>query len=71
MDTAQSFWSAVRCPVLYVEGSESSFQGFGDEIDRRLGFFQNVTRRSLDGAGHMMQRHRPKELGKLLLEFLK
>jgi pimeloyl-ACP methyl ester carboxylesterase len=70
VDIAEAFWRAVTCPVLYVEGGESSFRAFGDELDRRLSVFQNAIKKTLAGAGHMMQRHRPKELAQVLLEFL-
>jgi pimeloyl-ACP methyl ester carboxylesterase len=53
-----------------VDGKESSFRAFGDELERRLSFFQNLRRHTLADAGHMMQRHRPKELARVLVDFL-
>lgn len=70
LDVAESFWSAVKCPVLYVDGEQSSFRAFGDELERRLSFFKQLRRHTLSDAGHMMQRHRPKELARVLTDFL-
>lgn len=70
VDTAEAFWRAVTCPVLYVDGAESSFRAFGDELERRLACFQKLERHTLAGAGHMMQRHRPVELARVLIDFL-
>jgi pimeloyl-ACP methyl ester carboxylesterase len=70
VEVAKTFWQRVRCPVLAIDGSESAFAGRLIDVEKRLGYFANVERRTLQGAGHMMQRHRPRELGRLLLEFL-
>jgi pimeloyl-ACP methyl ester carboxylesterase len=70
VEAAQQFWLAVRAPVLLVEGSESTFRAFGEEGERRKACFPGARREILAGAGHMMQRHRPAELARLLAEFL-
>jgi pimeloyl-ACP methyl ester carboxylesterase len=70
VDYAREFWQAITCPVLIVEGSESAFKYDDTERARRYGSFANATVEQLDGAAHMMQRHRPRELGQLLAEFL-
>jgi pimeloyl-ACP methyl ester carboxylesterase len=67
---AEAFWRNIACPVLMVEGSESSFRAFGEEGDRRKACFVGARSEVLAGAGHMMQRHRPRELGRVLAEFL-
>jgi len=65
LDVARSFWQRIACPVLLVEGSESPFRA----LDRSKEF-PGARRAVIDGAGHMMQRHRPAELARLLAEFL-
>jgi pimeloyl-ACP methyl ester carboxylesterase len=70
VEVAQTFWGRIRCPVLAIDGSESAFAGRLIDARKRLGHFASVERRTLPGAGHMMQRHRPAELAKLLCEFL-
>ncbi len=70
VDVAEAFWRRIGCPVLLVEGSESSFRAMGAEAERRAACFANVRKAVLDGAGHMLQRHQPLPLADLLLEFL-
>lgn len=65
---AAEFWRRVSCPVLYVEASETPFRL--PDLDLRLACFGSVERARLQGAGHMMQRHRPAELARLILEFI-
>jgi pimeloyl-ACP methyl ester carboxylesterase len=67
---AAEFWSRVRCPVLLIEGAESEFRFMGGEADRRASCFPDAERARLDGAGHMMQRHRPATLADMLASFL-
>ena len=68
--SAQSFWERVRCPVLLVEGSKSLFRHPKPEAERRNRSFANAERVVLEDVGHMMMRHRPDALAKLLTEFL-
>lgn len=67
---AEAFWRRITCPVLLVEGSQSSFLAMGEELERRAAFFPAARRARLEGAGHMMQRHKPRELAALLADFL-
>jgi pimeloyl-ACP methyl ester carboxylesterase len=69
VEVAASFWKNVSCPVLLVEGSESPFRERLIDPDSRVKHFATVRRELLDGAGHMLQRHRPHELARLLLDF--
>ena len=69
VDVAESFWRRIRCPVLFVEGSESPFRAL-EGVERRRACFSDAQLVVLAGAGHMMQRHRPAELGRLLAEFM-
>lgn len=65
LDVARGFWQRITCPVLLVEGSASPFR----ELDRS-GDFPGAERAVVEGAAHMIQRHRPRELGRLLADFL-
>lgn len=67
---AESFWRNIHCPVLLVEGSESSFHLQSAELQRRYDCFANARRVVIDGAGHMIQRHQPARLAAELLRFL-
>jgi pimeloyl-ACP methyl ester carboxylesterase len=70
VDIAQSFWQRLSCPVLLVEGELSSFRHQGREAEVRARAFAAASRVTLPGAGHMMQRHQPAALAKLLTDFL-
>ncbi len=71
IDMAEALWRSVTCPVLYVEGSASTFVHTPEENRRRLSLFQaGATIEVIDGAGHMLQRHRPRELAVLLDRFI-
>lgn len=65
LEMARSFWERIACPVLLVEGSESPFRALD-----RTSEFAGARRAIIDGAGHMMQRHRPRQLAQLLARFL-
>jgi pimeloyl-ACP methyl ester carboxylesterase len=67
---AQSFWDRITCPVLLVEASESPFQYLEGRAER-LAAFRNARTHVIAGAGHMMQRHAPEELHRVLCDFLR
>ncbi len=67
---AERFWRAVKCPVLLVDASQSAFRLAPDDLAWRRACFANVREVTLEGAGHMMQRHRPAELARVLADFL-
>jgi pimeloyl-ACP methyl ester carboxylesterase len=67
---AESFWRRVPCPTLLVAGAQSLMRHTPDEEERRVACFQRARRVTLDGAGHMMQRHQPEALARLLRTFL-
>ncbi len=64
-----AFWSAVRCPVLLVE-AEYTESPPPPDMDRRVAAFPQVRRTVVRDAGHMMIRHQPVAVARLLLEFL-
>lgn len=70
LDLAESFWRRVRCPTLLVSGSETSFRYAPEDEARRVSCFAHAERAVIEGAGHMMQRHRPRELARALRAFL-
>jgi pimeloyl-ACP methyl ester carboxylesterase len=67
---AQQFWQRVRGPTLLVDGAQSLFRAREEETARRAASFANARPVTLDGAGHMMQRHQPAALARLLAQFL-
>jgi len=68
LETAKSYWRRIRCPVLYVQGAQSIYQL--PDIDERLSCFSSLEKHTLEGAAHMMQRHKPRELLRLIARFL-
>lgn len=64
------FHRRIECPVLIVDGSLSHFRPAPEEAERIRGCFRDARATVLDGAGHMMTRHRPRELASLLSDFL-
>jgi pimeloyl-ACP methyl ester carboxylesterase len=69
-EIAARFWRRVPCPVLLIDGSASEMRHPPEELARRAACFHDLQRATLDGAGHMMQRHRPGALARLLTTFL-
>ena len=70
LEIAIRFWRRIECPTLLVEGGVSELRHAPDEMARRTGAFNDLQRAVLDGAGHMMQRHQPERLSRLLTTFL-
>jgi pimeloyl-ACP methyl ester carboxylesterase len=70
VEVALRFWQAVRCPVLLVEGAESLFRHSPAEAARRSAAFAQVEQAVIADAGHMMQRHQPAALARLIGDFL-
>jgi len=67
---AESFWRRVRCPTLLVVGAQSLMRHAPAEEERRMACFAHARRVTLDGTGHMMQRHQPAALAAVLRTFL-
>jgi pimeloyl-ACP methyl ester carboxylesterase len=67
--TAQQFWSRITSPTLVV-GAQSVLRHSPEEEERRRRCIPQSQLVVLDGAAHMMQRHRPRELAALLRGFL-
>jgi pimeloyl-ACP methyl ester carboxylesterase len=67
---ASSFWKSITCPVLLVAASQSRLRHAGDEYEQRASNFSDARSVVIDDAAHMMQRHKPRELAEILIDFL-
>jgi pimeloyl-ACP methyl ester carboxylesterase len=67
-DHAVRYWRRIACPVLVVDGARSMLNLPDAERAARRAELPGSRHVVLDGAGHMMQRHRPAELAQLLRE---
>jgi pimeloyl-ACP methyl ester carboxylesterase len=68
LEIASAFWRAVTCPVLFVLGELSHPP---PDWRARMATFHDARQVIIPGAGHMMMRHRPDELARTLVEFLR
>jgi pimeloyl-ACP methyl ester carboxylesterase len=69
-DVAETFWRRITCSVLLVDGAKSNLNHTPEERERRRAFLPDPQVVVMPDAGHMMQRHQPAELSRILLEFL-
>ena len=69
LDYAGEFWDRIACPVLYVHGRDSWYNGISD-LEERLLRFRDLRRVTLNNTGHMIQRDVPDQLGTVLTSFL-
>ena len=69
-DAAAQYWKRITCPVLVVDGGATLMNLPDAERAARRAYFANHRHVTLPGAGHMMQRHQPDALAKLLLELI-
>jgi pimeloyl-ACP methyl ester carboxylesterase len=70
LDLWKAYFAAIECPVLLVDAAASELPPPPD-MEERLAAFRRPPRRAVvEDAGHMMVRHRPGEVARLLLEFL-
>jgi pimeloyl-ACP methyl ester carboxylesterase len=67
---AETFWQRITCPVLLVDGAESDLNHTPEERARRRGCLRDPKLVVIEEAGHMMQRHQPAEVSRILREFL-
>lgn len=68
--TAESFWKRITCPILLIDGAESVLNHTPEERARRRAFLKDPQLDVIEGAGHMMQRHQPAEVSRILCKFL-
>jgi pimeloyl-ACP methyl ester carboxylesterase len=69
-EVMDAFHGRITCPVLMIDGSLSHFHPAPEEARRISALFRDARSEVLEGAGHMMTRHRPRELARTLSEFL-
>jgi pimeloyl-ACP methyl ester carboxylesterase len=69
-DAAAQYWSKITCPVLAVDAAQSKLNLSEAERAARRGYFASCRHVTIDQAGHMLQRHQPEQLARLLLELL-
>jgi pimeloyl-ACP methyl ester carboxylesterase len=67
-DAAAQYWERISCPVLIVDAAQTTLNLPDEERALRRRYFRNHRHVTIEGAGHMMQRHQPELLAKLLLE---
>ena len=68
LETARRYWERVACPVLAVDGTESRLNLAADERASRRASFRTIRHVEISGAGHAVQRHRPRELADAIIE---
>lgn len=67
VDTARKYWARITCPVLAIDGAQSTLNLTADERAARRAQFPRCTHVVLDGAGHALQRHQPQALATAIL----
>jgi pimeloyl-ACP methyl ester carboxylesterase len=67
-DAAAQYWKNITCPVLIVDAAQTTLNLPEPERTARRAYFANHRHVTIEGAGHMMQRHQPEALAKLILE---
>jgi pimeloyl-ACP methyl ester carboxylesterase len=69
LDNTTTFWKRITCPILMIEGKDSVFLELPD-IEKRYASFPAHQRVQIADAGHMMIRHAPAEVARLVVSFL-
>ncbi|MDB4956398.1 MAG: alpha/beta hydrolase fold protein [Myxococcales bacterium] len=69
-DAAAQYWRRITCPVLVVDGDKSFMNLPDSERAARRAEIRTCRHVTLAGAGHMMQRHQPAALAKLVADLL-
>ncbi|MEZ4359802.1 MAG: alpha/beta hydrolase [Kofleriaceae bacterium] len=67
-ELAASLWRRIRCPALLVEARQSTLRLAPEETAARLRAFADVRAELVDDAGHMMQRHQPARIARLIAD---
>jgi pimeloyl-ACP methyl ester carboxylesterase len=67
-ELAMSLWSRITCPVLLVEARQSTFRLAAEDTAFRRAAFAGVRDAVVEEAGHMMLRHQPREVARLIAE---
>ena len=67
---ARAFWERIRCPVLYIDGSETPFRLSDAELGELLTLLRAV-RHTLPDVGHHPHLECPEQLADVLIGFLR
>ncbi len=70
LDLWKAFFGAIQCPVLLLDAADSELPPPPDMAERLAAFARAPRQAVVRDAGHMMIRHQPAEVARLLLEFL-
>jgi pimeloyl-ACP methyl ester carboxylesterase len=70
LDTAIRYWTAIKCPVLMIDGAESQLNLPIAERAARRAHFKNPRHAIVPAAGHALQRHQPAAVAELILSLL-
>jgi pimeloyl-ACP methyl ester carboxylesterase len=70
LETAIKFWQRVTCPVLIVDGEQSTMNLPIPERAARRAHFASHRHVVVADAGHAVPRHQPSVIAELLLELL-
>ena len=77
VEEVMACWRRITAPVLWVEAAETNmWEWMGPkesariEIDRRLGFLNDVRCKLMQDAGHMLHHDQPRALARMVEEFL-
>ena len=74
LEEAKACWCEVCAPVLWVSGKESKTPSMlrlgDDELQSRIGCFENIRTVSIADAGHMLHHDQPEQLARLMENFL-
>jgi pimeloyl-ACP methyl ester carboxylesterase len=77
VDDVMACWAAITAPVLWVEADQTNiWDWLGDkpevraELERRLAYLRDVTRKMVYDAGHMLHHDQPVALAQMIEEFL-
>ena len=70
LDLWKAYFAAIQCPVLLLDAADSELPPPPDMAERLAAFARPPRRAMVADAGHMMIRHQPAEVARLLLEFL-
>src|SRR5205085_7658784 len=62
LESARKYWEKVTCPVLAIDGSKSKLNLSDAERASRRASFKSIRHLTIDGAGHAVQRHAPRQL---------
>ncbi|MGH7788984.1 MAG: alpha/beta fold hydrolase [Candidatus Binatia bacterium] len=66
---ARPFWRRVTCPVLYIDGGDSTLRLPEPELQERLTLLR-ATRATIAGAAHHPHLEQPEALASVLIRFL-